>query len=169
MSRWSFFSKFNKPLVAIYKNLAQSNFVLIDGGAAGQLSEPFNIIRSVLTAIRFEPRGVGEVLINDSDIYISGGLWSHDVNKILNVAYDPSTSSICPPNYEFLKHFDDNYGVPKRKTVKKIRIRVRSIDSCVKKKTNSLTQLYKTRYSLGGVASSYWRKKKFKELRWYFG
>jgi hypothetical protein len=143
MSRWSFFSKYNKPLVDIYKDIAPSNFVLIDGGAAGQLSEPFNIIRSVLTAIRFEPRGVDKVLINNSDIYINGGLWSHDVNKILNVAFDPSTSSICPPNYEFLKYFDDNYGFPKRKTVKKIRIGLRSIDSCVKKKQIPLPNFIK--------------------------
>ena len=141
MRYWGFFNKFNKLIVDSYKEVAASNFVVVDGGAAGQISEPFNIAISVLTAIRFEPQGADKVLIGNSDIYINGGLWSHDVHKILNIAENPSTSSICPPNYKFLKCFDDNYGIPKRRIVKKLKIGLRSIDSCVKNKQIPLRKL----------------------------
>jgi hypothetical protein len=143
MNYWAFFSKFNKPLVKTYKDIAKSKFFFVDGGALGELSKPFNVARSVLIAIRFEPRGIDKVVMDNSDIYINGGLWSHDVDKILNVAYDPSTSSIFPPNYKFLKNFDDNHGVPIRRTVKKIKISLRSIDSCVKQKLIPLPNFIK--------------------------
>ena len=143
MSYWGFFNKFNKPIVDSYKEVAASNFVFVDGGAAGKASEPFNIAISVLTAIRFEPRGADKVLISNSDIYINGGLWSHDVHKILNIAENPLMSSMCPPNYKFLKYFDDNYGIPKRRTVKKLKIGLRSIDSVVKNKQIPLPNFIK--------------------------
>ena len=131
MTRWIEYVKFNRPLVRAYNETGSSNFFLVDGGAAGELPEPFNVAKSVITAIRFEPRGAQTVSKADADIYIDGGLWSEDTDKSLHIGYDPSTSSICQPNNEFLKNFDDNFGILKRKTVNKIKVRVRSIDSCL--------------------------------------
>jgi len=75
MIYWAFFSKFNKLLVKTYKDIAKfKNFFVVDGGALGQLLEPFNVARSVLIAIRFEPRGIDKVVMDNSDIYINVGL-----------------------------------------------------------------------------------------------
>lgn len=143
MGYWGSFSQFNQGLVSIYKDTIKSKFIFVDGGAAGKLSEPFNIARPVLKVISFEPRGSKKVLKDNFDIFIQGGLWSHNVDKIFSIAKDPSTSSVYPPNYKFLKNFDDNYGVSKRKTVQKIKIKLKSLDSCVKKKKIPLPNFIK--------------------------
>ena len=128
---WSYFSRFNNEIVNTFNKLQKEKFVLIDGGAAGNLSSPFDIARSVIKAVRFEPRGDDEVELSSNDIYIDGGIWSEDKEGLLHVAEDPTTSSICPPNIEFLSQFNDLNGVPPRKTIKEIHIPLRSIDSCV--------------------------------------
>jgi hypothetical protein len=62
MGCWGTYSKFNHSIVEAYKNISKGNrFILLDGGAAGNISEPFDMASSVLEAIRFEPRGGKEV------------------------------------------------------------------------------------------------------------
>ena len=67
--------------------------VLVDGGAAGKLSEPFNAIAEYVSAVRFEPRGEDIIYKSKRDICINGGLWNEDIKKILYMAKEPSTSS----------------------------------------------------------------------------
>lgn len=131
MSYWSQYSAYNAGIISAYSKVKSDKFVLVDGGAAGELSEPFDFAKSVILSVRFEPRGEGEVLKSPNEIYIDGGLWSEDRNGTLHVAKNPTTSSIFPPNIEFLKQFDDQYGVPPRNTQKLIEVPLRSIDSCV--------------------------------------
>ena len=115
-----------------FKNLQGENpYIIIDGGAAGNLEIPFNYIKDSSKFIRFEPRGSKTVELND-DIYIDGGLWDKDVTGTLHVANRETTSSIYPPNIEFLQDFDDRYGAPPRKTKTKGNIKLRSINSAVK-------------------------------------
>lgn len=132
MERWSIDkNKFSKVSDAFNIALSGDRLFLVDGGAAGDLSPPFDACKNLITAIRFEPRGKDKVVNSPSDIYIDGGLWSEDTTNILHLASVATTSSIYPPNEKFLDSFDDDYGYPPRKTVEKIRVNLRSIDSCV--------------------------------------
>lgn len=131
----SFYSSSKEQFSLIYEAffpyLNQDKYVLVDGGAAGDLSQPFKVAEDVITSIRFEPRGEDEINKSDKDIYIEGGLWSEDCQQTLHLARVPFASSICPPNMAFLSQFEDKYGAPARETVKKIEVECRSIDSCV--------------------------------------
>jgi len=131
MSYWSKYSPYNAEIVATFERIKSKKFVLVDGGAAGLLSEPFNVAESIILSVRFEPRGESEVIKLSQDIYIDGGLWSEDKKGILHLAKDPTTSSICPPNIKFLKQFSDEIGAPPRETQELIEVPLRSIDSCV--------------------------------------
>ena len=131
MSYWSKYSPYNAEIVATFERIKSKNFVLVDGGAAGLLSEPFDVAKSVILSVRFEPRGESEVIKSSQDIYIDGGLWSEDRKGSLHVAKEPATSSICPPNVNFLKQFSDECGAPPRETQELIEVPLRSIDSCV--------------------------------------
>ena len=62
MSYWSQYSAYNTGIISVYSKVKSDKFVLVDGGAAGELSEPFDLAKSVILAVRFEPRGEGEVL-----------------------------------------------------------------------------------------------------------
>lgn len=118
---------------AFYPHLVDNRLVLVDGGAAGDLSQPFKVAEDLITSVRFEPRGEDEINISDKDIYVEGGLWSEDCTKTLHLAQVPFASSICPPNMEFLAQFEDRYGAPARETIRKVEVPCRSIDSCVSK------------------------------------
>lgn len=134
MSYWGTYSKLTAPIVEGYKDITDEKFVLVDGGAAGNISEPFDIAGVVVTAVRFEPRGEDAVTITDNNIYIDGGLWSEDCTKDLHLARIPTTSSICPPNIPFLENLEHSPGGEGgRETIRKIPVLLRSIDSCVDK------------------------------------
>lgn len=123
----------NSPLLANnqeFIRLIEKPYVVIDGGAAGDIEEPFSHIKSCTKFIRFEPRGSETVDLND-DIYVDGGLWEEDTVRGLHVAKRRTTSSIYPPNEKFLRQFDDRYGLPPRTTEIKLDVRLRSIDSAV--------------------------------------
>lgn len=131
MNYWNKYSKFNSKIADVYQQMTKDKLIVIDGGAAGGLSEPFKSVNKIITAIRFEPRGESEIELRDSDIHIDGGLWSNDCLMELHIGNEPTTSSICPPNIKFLEQFEDQYGVSARKTVGKIQVPLRSVDSCV--------------------------------------
>jgi len=118
---------------AFYSHLISDKLILVDGGAAGDISQPFTLAKDVIVGIRFEPRGASEIESSANDIYINGGLWSHDSLQTLHIAQIPFCSSICPPNDKYLEQFDDKYGYPPRKTIEKRSVTCRSIDSCVSK------------------------------------
>lgn len=135
MKIYSFYSSSKDQFSIIYDafqpHLVKDKYVLIDGGAAGELSQPFKVAEEVITGIRFEPRGEDVTNISNNDIYVEGGLWSADCIKTLHVARVPFASSICPPNIKFLAQFEDKYGAPARETIETIEVPCRSIDSCV--------------------------------------
>lgn len=134
MSHWKQEQKTMKPLIDAYMKINEADkLIVVDGGAAGGLSEPFNVIEECITSVRFEPRGETEIAQSPGCLHIDGGLWDADTVKALHIAKKPSTSSICPPNTEFLKQFDDTYGAPARETLRKVDVPLRSIDSCVLK------------------------------------
>ncbi|MCY7296212.1 FkbM family methyltransferase [Alteromonas sp. a30] len=116
---------------AFYPLLVKDKYVLIDGGAAGDVSQPFYTAKDVVIGVRFEPRGEGEIVSSENGIFINGGLWSHDSTQTLHVAEVPFCSSICPPNEALLSQFEERFGYPPRKTIEKREVPCRSIDSCV--------------------------------------
>jgi len=131
MSHWFLNKEQFKPVNnAFYHYLKNDMLVVVDGGAAGGVSEPFNVSPNIIKSVRFEPRGKEEVYINDNEIFIDGGIWSSDCTKNLHIARVPTTSSICPPDMTYLSKFDElNVGV--RRTDKIVEINMRSIDSCI--------------------------------------
>ena len=109
----------------------ERKLVVLDGGAAGGLSEPFDRISDVVTAVRFEPRGQGVLESVPNEIVIDGALWSQDDVQYLNIAERASTSSMYRPNFDLLARYDDYYGLPPRTAVSTKRVTCRSVDSCV--------------------------------------
>ncbi len=131
MNYWNKYTKFNNKIIDAYEQLDEDKLVLVDGGAAGDLSLPFKTAARIIKAIRFEPRGESEILLKDSDIHVNGGLWSEDCSMELFIANEPTASSICPPNIAFLEQFEDAYGSSARQSIGKALVQLRSIDSCV--------------------------------------
>ena len=125
----------NSPLLINsenFQNLLTNNpYIVVDGGAAGDVGPPFKSVHKHCQFVRFEPRGEDVVELNN-DVYVDGGLWESDCAKNLHVANRPNTSSIYPPNNSLLKQFDNRYGFNARKTVDTIKIKLRSINSAVK-------------------------------------
>tara|TARA_X000000368_G_C22941084_1_gene672195 strand:- start:3 stop:929 length:927 start_codon:yes stop_codon:yes gene_type:complete len=116
-----------------FRKQIEEPYIIIDGGAAGDIEEPFSHIKDISKFVRFEPRG-SETVIMTEDIYVDGGLWKEDNVKKLHVAKRRTTSSLYPPNKQFLDNFDNRYGLPPRTTEFKLDINLRSIDSAVKNK-----------------------------------
>lgn len=134
MSYWDKYEKWVHQIIEAYVNLKGTHsFVLVDGGASGELSSPFRAARKVILPVRFEPRGKDTLNLNGNDVFIDGGLWEDDCVKNLHIAKAPTVSSICPPNQEFIQNFDDKHGVNVRTTVEVTPVKLRSIDSCVQK------------------------------------
>jgi len=133
MSHWFLNKKHFSPInKAFYPYLKNDMLVLVDGGAAGELSEPFNVSPDIIKSVRFEPRGKEVVNTNNNEIFIDAGIWSSDCIQKLHLAKVPTTSSVCPPDMKYLSKFDEtNVGV--RRTEKILEIQMRSIDSCILK------------------------------------
>lgn len=112
--------------------LGNDLYIIVDGGAAGDIETPFNAIKEISRFVRFEPRG-SETVNLGNDIFVDGGLWDKDEMKELHIAKRQTTSSIYPPNEAFLNNYDDRYGLPPRSTIEKVDMNLRSIDSAVAK------------------------------------
>lgn len=135
MSYWSVNTKYMVNVINSFTNaIGKYNFFLIDGGASGNLSEPFNSCDGLITSIRFEPRGESEVVLSQSDIFVEGGLWSEDISSSLHISQEPTASSILPPNKDFIKKFHFKNNSLARATIRKVNVNLRSIDSCTKAK-----------------------------------
>jgi len=138
---WTPYSNLLAKSSAVKEYLVDSPFVVVDGGAAGAVSEPFASISELCKIYRFEPRGMdaidsGEALDENNlssvgEGYIDGGLWSQQDTVVLHIANRPSTSSIYPPNTNYLSRFDARIGEPPRRTVKTMEVPVTSIDAAI--------------------------------------
>jgi len=106
---------------------------VIDGGARGDIFEPFNKVdNSILQMTRFDP-DPDAVITGKSDVLIRKALWSTEEEIILYLARNPSTSSVFPPNKKILEQFPDSRGNYARETVKEIPLEGVSIDNLVLK------------------------------------
>ena len=131
MSHWSVRKKDFLPVEKAFNNFfSNDKIILVDGGAAGRLSDPFIVSPNSFQSIRFEPRGKDVVDSEINEIYIDGGIWIKDSVEKLHIANVPTTSSICPPDFLYINKFN-NSDIEVRKTIKIVDVNVRSIDSCV--------------------------------------
>ena len=78
------------------ERLSTDKFVLVDGGSRGELFKLFNRVRNdILICVRFDADKDAEIDIQDSsNIVICKALWNKSSSLTLNVAEEPSTSSL---------------------------------------------------------------------------
>lgn len=114
------------------KHAAGRDFVVIDGGARDSLFDPFDLVKSNLEIVAFEPDAMAPLYESRLPVTrIQKALWDKECVLDLHLAADPSTSSVYPPNIPLLAQFRDEIGVPTRTTVKVLKVAAISIDRAV--------------------------------------
>lgn len=122
------------PLVWTDAELAifgTEDFHIVDGGAAGELFEPFDTVSDHCRVYTFEPRGT-ETIEYQARVNIGAGLWKEPDRRILHVAEGPKASSIYPPNLPYLQRFPRKFGTGVRRTATMIEVPLTSIDNEVR-------------------------------------
>lgn len=107
---------------------SEAPFIVVDGGAAGELFQPFDAVAEHCLIYTFEPRGEDNI-VYEKWKNIDAGLWSERCKKELHLAVRPGTSSIYPPDLDYLRRFPDRVGVPARTTARKVEVALTSIDT----------------------------------------
>lgn len=104
---------------------------IVDGGARGGLFEPFEGVETPLEVYAFEPDPDAQKRTPDplvSTRFVEAALWKDTSGVDVHIAAEPSTSSVYPPNLEFLEPFEDRIGVPARSTQQVVKVPSTSID-----------------------------------------
>jgi len=115
----------------IKKIIRKDRIRVIDGGARGAVFKPFDKAeKSLLTIIRFEPDEEAELSLNENEISVPRALWKNDEHISLNIAVDPSTSSVLPFNKELQQYIDPFLEL--RKTARQVKVKAIAIDTFVK-------------------------------------
>ena len=127
--RWRY-SFENEAIMHLFKG---NEIIFLDGGAAGELSEPFNRLEGIVKSIRVEPRGEDSLLDSEGCIYVDGGLSDSSSLFELHLNSNPSTSSRHRPNTTFLKRFDLRIAYYPRIVERVLEIPGVTIDSILKK------------------------------------
>lgn len=109
--------------------LEKDKLIVVDGGAKGELFKPFNQVdKSVFTVLRFEPNSETEVITDKNEIVFNKALWNYNGTITINIAKEPSTSSVLAIDERILKQVDPA-GIELRRTVKKVEVDCTTIDS----------------------------------------
>lgn len=108
-------------------------FVLVDAGARGGLTEPWNFLNpDHLIVHGFEPDEAEAHNLMDKNYpnryYHPVGLWNNKQEVILHLNKVRSTSSIYPPNSDRLAEFPDK-NIVAREVVKQVKIPCNSLDN----------------------------------------
>ena len=116
----------------IVELLSDNKLVVIDGGARGEVFKPMNLIhKSIIQVIRFEPDAGANIVNNGDDIIISKALWNQQQSINVNIAIEPSSSSVYPFNEALQAYIDPMKDT--RKTAKVVTVDTISIDECLEK------------------------------------
>ncbi|MCB9768106.1 MAG: FkbM family methyltransferase [Candidatus Omnitrophica bacterium] len=107
---------------------------LIDGGARGELFDPFSAVACPLEVVAFDPdvdapKGTQKERVRRH--FINKALWKETGTVKVHIAHQPATSSVYPPDLELLRTFPDHVGAPQRTTEKVVEIESISIDEAV--------------------------------------
>lgn len=90
-------------------NLLENNKIgIIDGGARGDLFPPFKYLnKDTIQLFRFEPESDSDISnYSKNDVISRKALWKDDKGVNLNVAFEPSASSVYPFNSDLQKYID---------------------------------------------------------------
>jgi len=110
--------------------LKEDKLVVIDGGARGTVFKPMNLLnKSILQVIRFEPDADASIINDSNDIVVSKALWNKSQSIDVNIAIEPSSSSVYPFNEKLQQYIDPQ--VHTRKTKKTVTVEAISIDECL--------------------------------------
>jgi len=126
---------FSKNLHNIIK---EKPFTICDVGGRGNIVEPWKSLKEInpkiINIIGFEPDQEECIRLNDTNQgkYYPYALWNSDREISLNIAEEPSTSSIHPPNFPLLKDFPDQQWKP-RITKKIVKVTGKTLDGIVNK------------------------------------
>lgn len=135
MGHWN---KRAKPFINtnIFAELMQDKqIVVIDGGAANDVFEPFDKVSfKNTTMVLFEPNKDAVCYEGPfKTIQVPLALWKDSNGIELHVAKEPTTSSVYAPNTDLLQKFPNRIGIQARQTTKKICVDSISIDEAVQK------------------------------------
>lgn len=112
-----------------FQKLLSSQILVIDGGARGNIFFPFNKVKKDnLKIIRFEPDPNASITHSNNEITYNKGIWKENDSITLNIAKEPSASSVFENNLPLHKEFEDSLHKIPRKTVNKETIECESID-----------------------------------------
>lgn len=79
--------------------ISKSKINVVDGGARGEVFEPFNLVNpEFLHVIRFEPDNNAAIETSENHTVIPKALWSHPAKLQLHLANNPYVSSVYPPD-----------------------------------------------------------------------
>lgn len=121
------FSFGNKRVLEILSHELIS-LTIIDGGAAGDISEPFNNLKGLINSYRVEPRGKDTVLDSKDCTYIDGALSKSRGPIRLHITSLPTASCVYPPNSDYLNYFEFNEALKPRIVEKIVELDSVSID-----------------------------------------
>lgn len=127
--RWRY-SFENEAIKRLFKG---NEIVFLDGGAAGELSEPFHRLEGITKSIRVEPRGEDSLVDLKGCIYVDGGLSDSSSPFELHLNKEPSTSSRHRPNTTFLKRFDLSISYYPRMVERVVEVQGVTLDIIIKK------------------------------------
>lgn len=130
---------FSKNVQSFFK---EKPITIYDIGARGILVEPWFSLQlmdpSIIKIIGFEPdKEEYENLIssNNKIEYLPFALWNEEKEISLNIAKEPSTSSIHPPNFDLIKNFNEEKWQT-RITKKVTKVSAKTLDK-ITSETNS--------------------------------
>ncbi len=116
-------------------------FTVCDIGARGSLIEPWNslleINQDAIKVLGFEPDKDECSKLEKQykkNSYFPFPLWNKESEISLNIAKNPSTSSVHPPNFDLLKNYNREQLEP-RITDKVLKLKARTLDDVIKKES----------------------------------
>ncbi len=124
-----------------FYNITQSApLILADAGARGGLEEPWACVnKNAIQVIGFEPDQAECEQLNaqpNSNIrYIPKALWSHQGEIEFHLANIPSTSSVPPPNFDYIKCYDKSVW-ESRQTDKILKVNCTSLDTILQEQNS---------------------------------
>jgi FkbM family methyltransferase len=119
----------NEPMVV--ELLKHHKIGIVDGGARGFLFPPFRLVnKDIIKLLRFEPDAAATILNNsDLDLVFNKALWKEKTQININIAVEPSSSSVYPFNVELQQHIDPLKAT--RQTAKVVEVEAISLDELV--------------------------------------
>jgi FkbM family methyltransferase len=123
---------FDSPL---YRRLVDgAPFWVVDGGARGELFDPFDQVAQGIAVIAFEPDSEARPSVGRDGrqtVWVSKALWKESATIDIHLAASRATSSVYPPDMERLRLFPPKHGLTSRRTEQEVRVPAISIDDAV--------------------------------------